>query len=184
MKRLIFTFAVIGVGLCSQAAHAAAPAECFASSSAVFAAHPNATHASYSLRVKRSTRCWYADAFRTEAEAKAKADVKPTPRLVATVVRPSAPRSAATTQPPHPRTTAVAPGLHPHTAAVAPAPEPRTTGAVPTSPRAILQFPRELPPAIQISINAQELSRLVLVDETPADFESRFSVSGYKMRKR
>jgi hypothetical protein len=181
MKRLIFTFGVIGVGLCSQAAHAAAPAECFANPSAVFAAHPNATHASYTLRVKRSTRCWYADAFRTEAEAKA--EVKPTPRSAATIARTPAPPPAVTAQPRHPRTAALAPGPRPYATAAAPAPEPRTTAAAPRAPPAIVQFPREIPPAIQISVNAQELSRLVSVDETPADFESRFSVSGYKARK-
>jgi hypothetical protein len=46
-----------------------------------------------------------------------------------------------------------------------------------------VQFPRVIPPAIQIAVNAQELSRLLPDDGTPADFESRFSVSGYKARK-
>jgi hypothetical protein len=65
--------------------------------------------------------------------------------------------------------------------AVAPAPRPRTTAVAPASFPSV-QFPAEVPPAIQIAINARELSRL-LPAETPADFESRFSVSGWKVRR-
>jgi hypothetical protein len=168
MKRLIFTFGVMGAWLCNPAAHAAAAAECFAKPAAVFAAHPNAAHVSYTLRARRGERCWYADAFNTEAKAKA----KPTPRPVATVAQTSALRPAIAATESHPRATAVAPVPRPRTTAVAPAPRP-----------GIVQFPREIPPAIQISVNAGELSRVLPVDETPADFESRFSVSGYKLQK-
>lgn len=178
MKRLIFIFGVIGAGLCSPAAHAAAPTECFANSAAVFAAHPNASHASYSLRMKKSQRCWYADAFRAEAKAKAK------PALlhpVAMIVRASTTHSASAVAP-EPRTTAIAPTPQPRAMAIAAEPRPHVAAATPASRPSILQFPREIPPAIQISINAQELCRLS-PDETPADFESRFSVSGYRGRK-
>jgi hypothetical protein len=180
MKRLILPFALIGAGLCSQAADAA-PTECFAKPSAVFAAHPNATHASYSLRVKRGERCWYADAFKTEAEAKAKA--KPAPHPVARVAETSVPRPAIAAPASHPRTTAVAPLPRSRPMAVTPALQPRTTAAAPASRPVMMQFPREIPPAIQIAVDARELSRLLPVDETPADFESRFSVSGYKVRR-
>jgi hypothetical protein len=160
MKRLIFAFAVIAAWFCSQAVQAAAAAECFATSSAVFAAHPNATHASYTAHGKRSGgsgRCWFADAFKTEA----KANPRPTPRLAATVDQTFAPRPAI----------------------AVPAPRPRSTAFTRGTGRTIVQFPRVIPPAIQIAVNAQELSRLLPDDGTPADFESRFSVSGYKARK-
>jgi len=151
MKHLIFASAVIAALLCNPVAHAAAPAECFANSGAVFAAHPDATHASYIVRGKR---CWFADAFKKDAKAN--------------------PASA-------PRPVAAAPRTRPATAA--PAPEPRITAAAPTPMPAMMQFPKEMPPAIQIAVSARELSRLSPDDETPADFESRFSVSGYKVRK-
>ncbi len=157
MKRLLFTFAVIAAALCNQAAHAAA--ECFATSGAVFAAHPNASHAAYTARGKRSSgsgRCWFADAFKTEA----KADPKPAPRSVAAAAQTSAPRPAI----------------------AFPAPRPRTRAFAPASPP-MVQFPKVIPPAIQVAVNARELSRLLPLDETPADFESRFSVSGYNARK-
>jgi hypothetical protein len=192
MKRFIFIFGVIGAGLCSHAADAA-PAECFATSHAVFTAHPNASHASYTLRVKRSERCWFADAFRSEtksgAETKAggeaKAAAKPAPRGVATVARTSTPHPAITAQAPQAHTTALAPAPWPRAMAMAdaPAPRPRTAAVAPAVPSAMLQFPREIPPAIEIAINARELSRLLPADETPADFESRFSVSGWKVRR-
>jgi hypothetical protein len=156
MKRLIFIFGMIGAALCSQAAYAAAPAECFANSAAVFAAHPNASHASYTLRGKRSERCWFADAFKTGAGAKTKAQPAPRP-VVAAAARTSAPRPAIAAPAPRQRTMAVAPVM--------------------------VQFPSGIPPAVQIAVNAQELSRLLPIDETPADFDSRFSVSGYKARK-
>lgn len=171
MKHLIFASAVLAVGLCNQAAHAATPAECFANSRAVFAAHPNASHASYTLRGNRpggSGRCWFADAFKTEA----KANPKSAPHPVATVDQTTAPRPAITAAAPQPRTTAVKP-----------VPRVRTTAFAPASPPGMVRFPGGIPPAIQIAVNAQELSRLLPVDETPADFESRFSVSGYKARK-
>jgi hypothetical protein len=194
MKHLIFASAVIAAGLCNQAAHAAPPAECFTNSGAVFAAHPNATHASYMVRGKRSGgpgRCWFADAFKTEAKANPKSASRP---VAAAVVKTSTPRSAITAPAPHPHTTAAVPVSQPRTMAFAPAPQPRTTGVAPASlpattafapasPPVIVQFPNGIPPAIQIAVNAQELSRLLQVDETPADFESRFSVSGYKVRK-
>jgi hypothetical protein len=184
----MFIFGVVGAGLCNHAADAAGPAQCFANPAAVFAAHPNATHASYSLRVKRSERCWYADAFNAEAKAK----TKPVPRPVATAARTSTPRAAITA--PVTRTAAVAPAPQPRaavitpspqlrTAAVAPAPRPYTTAVAPASPRVIMPFPSGIPPSIQIAVNAKALSRLLLADETPADFESRFSASGYKVRK-
>jgi hypothetical protein len=199
MKRLILLFGMIGAGLCSHTADAAA-SECFASSAAVFAAHPNASHASYTLRVKKSERCWYADAFNSEA----KAEAKPAPRHVATVARTSAPHPATAAQPPQPRTTAVAPAEQPRTvalalaeqphttavapweqprtAAVAPAPRPRIPSIAPASLFVTVPFPSGTPPSIQI-VSAQELSRLLLVEEPPADFESRFSACGYKVRK-
>jgi hypothetical protein len=160
MKRLIFAFAVIAAWSCNHAVDAAAAAECFATSGAVFAAHPNATHASYTAHGKRSGgsgRCWFADAFKTEA----KANPRPTPRLADTVAQTSAPRPAI----------------------ALPAPRPRSAAFTSGSARMMLPFPRVIPPAIQIAVNAQELSRLLPDDETPADFDSRFSVSGYKARK-
>jgi hypothetical protein len=101
MKCLIFALGVIGAGLCSHAALAVTPAQCFARPAAVFAAHPNATHASYSLRAKRAKRCWYADAFNTEAKIKAKSG----PPAVATV--------AETSTASQPRTTAATPASPP-----------------------------------------------------------------------
>ena len=179
MKRLIFTFGVIGAGLCvAHAAHAATTAECFASPSAVFAAHPNAAHASYTLRAKRSARCWYADAFKTEAKAKAKA--KPPPGHLA---RSSPPRPAIAAPPPIPRATTVAPPPWPRAVTVPSAPLSRTTAVAPRAPPVTVQFPGKVPPAIEMSVNVQELTRLLPIAEKPADFESRFSASGYKVTK-
>jgi hypothetical protein len=169
-------FGVIGAGLCDHAAHAAAPTECFGSAAAVYAAHPNAAHVSYTLRVKRSERCWYADAFNSEANAKA----KPAPH---TVARTSEARPAITAQAPQARATAVEPAEQPRsTVAVAPAPRPRIPTIAHASLLVTVPFPSGTPPSIQI-VNAQELSRLLPVEETPADFESRFSASGYKVSK-
>jgi hypothetical protein len=149
MKCLIFALGVIGAGLCSHAALAVTPAECFARPAAVFVAHPSATHASYSLRAKRAKRCWYADAFNTEAKIKAKS----APPAVATVAETSAPGAAIT------------------------APQPRITAATPASPQAIMQFPGKGQPAVQISVNTEELRGPLPADETTDDFESRFSAS-------
>jgi hypothetical protein len=165
MKRLLFVLAMISAGLCSYPSYAAAPDTCFANPAAVFAAHPNASHVRYSLRVKKSQRCWYADAFRTEANVNA--SVKPAPRHVA---RTAASRPAY----------AAAAGRLRATSTIAPAPQPSTTAAAPPSPPALTQFPSDLPPAILIAVEARQLSRLLLLDDTPADFESRFS--GYQVR--
>jgi Skp family chaperone for outer membrane proteins len=66
MKPLILAFAVFVAALCNQMAHAAAPAECFANSGAVFSAHPNAAQASYIRKPDAPGRCWYADGFKTQ----------------------------------------------------------------------------------------------------------------------
>jgi hypothetical protein len=90
MKRLIFASVIIVAGVYGQVAHAAAPAECFANPAAAFSAHPNATHASYIARGKRSGgsgRCWYANAFKAHAGA------EPAVRSVAMAARTS-PRHA------------------------------------------------------------------------------------------
>jgi hypothetical protein len=157
MKRMIFAFALISAGLCSYAAQAAAQTECFASSSAVFSAHPNATHASYTVRGKR---CWYADAFKTQA--------KPEPHSAATAAPTPAPQRAVTAPAPQPR------------AAAAGRPSQWRAMAVAASvPRPLaVEFATEIPPAI-----ARGFSRLLPVDESPTDFEGRFSVTGYKTSK-
>src|SRR5579864_9637937 len=97
MKHMVLASAVIVAGLCSHVAHAAAPADCFANPGAVFSAHPNATHASYIVRGKRSGgsgRCWYADGFKSRAQA----DEKPALRsIAATGVTSTAKTSAAKT---------------------------------------------------------------------------------------
>jgi hypothetical protein len=171
MKRLIFASAVIVAALYNQTGHAAAPAECFANSGAVFSAHPNASHASYIVHEKKSggsARCWYADAFKTQT----KADAKPATRSVAPVAETSALRPSITTPARQPRTTAVA------APAIATPAQPRTTAVAPAA-----QFPGEIQPPVQMAVNKQELTGFLPVDETPADFESRFSASGYKARK-
>ncbi len=179
MKRLIFAFAVIGAGLCSQAAHAAAPSECLASPAAVFAAHPNATHASYTSHMKRSERCWYADAFKTE------------PRAVATMAPTSASQHAIIAPTPQPRPAGAEFASQPNTAAVAPAPQPRgmativparqphTTAAMPKPQPVAVKFLTQVPRTTQLSLGVTRLSPID--EEAPADFEGRFSVIGYKM---
>jgi hypothetical protein len=179
MKRLIFAFAVIGVGLCSQAAHAVALSECFASSGAVFAAHPNATHASYTSRVKRSERCWYADAFKTE------------PHAVVAIAQTSASRHAIMAPTPQPRPAAAEFTSQPNTTAIAPAPqargvattvptrEPHTTTATPTPRPVAVKFLTQVPRTTQLSLGVSRLSPID--EEAPTDFESRFSVIGYKV---
>jgi hypothetical protein len=169
MKHLVFASAVIIAALYSQISHAAAPAECFASSGAVFSAHPNASHASYIVREKKpgaSARCWYADAFK----AQAKTDAKPAARSVARAAETSALRSSITTTRAH--ATAASPAREPHTTAAASASQPMTA-----------QLPGGFRPATQIAVNAQELRGFLSADEAPADFESRFSAAGYKVQK-
>jgi hypothetical protein len=77
---------------------------------------------------------------------------------------------------------AVARAEQPRTAEVAPAARPHIPAIAPASLFVTVPFPSGTPPSIQI-VSAQELSRLLRVEETPADFESRFSASGYKVRK-
>jgi hypothetical protein len=177
MKRLIFALAVIGAGLCSQAGHAAAASECLASPAAVFAAHPNASHASYTSHMKRSERCWYADAFKTE------------PRAVATIAPTSASRHAIIAPTPRPRPATAEFTSQPSTTAVAPQPrgmattvparEPHTTAAMSTPRPVAVKFLTQAPRTTQLSPG---LSRLSPVDEeAPTDFEGRFSVIGYKV---
>jgi hypothetical protein len=191
MKRLILPLALISAGLGSPAAQAL-PSECFAKPSAVFAAHPNASHASYSLRVKKGERCWYADAFRT--------DTREQPRQVAMAIPESAPREAMTAPAPQPRTTAAAPASQPRTTAIAPAPQSRTTAIVPVpQPRIAAVAPavqprtRAITPALQpfvievpshnprVSQIARGMNWISPADESPTDFEGRFSVTGYSV---
>jgi hypothetical protein len=180
MKRLILPLALISAGLGSHAANAL-PSECFAKPSAVFAAHPNASHASYSLRVKKGERCWYADVFRTEA--------KPQLRQVAMAVPKSEPEQAATAPAPQPRTTAVAPlpqprttGMaaapQPHTTAIAPASQPRTRAITPAPRPVVIEVPSHNPRVSQIARGMNWISE---ADESPTDFEGRFSVTGYSV---
>jgi hypothetical protein len=173
MKRLIFVSAVIVAGFYSLVAHAAAPTECFANSGGVFSAHPNATHASYIAHGKRpggSGRCWYADAFKAQTQA----DAKPMPHPVGTIAKPSTETSALRHQAPSPQ---------PRVTAVAPSPQPRTTAVAPVLHPITVAFPTPIPPAVQISVNARELSQLLPADESPTDFNGRFSVSGYRVPK-
>jgi cytochrome c556 len=166
MKRLILAFAVIAAWLCNSAAHAATPSECFSTSAAVFAAHPNAAHASY---VVRGQRCWFADSFRKESEAirrEAKANPAPASHPVAAASRTSAQLHVTTER---------------H-AMTAPAPAP-STAAAPAAPWPVMVQFKNMPPALQMVVNTQGSTRLLQDDETPADFESRFSVSGYNARK-
>lgn len=170
MKRLIFVSAVIVAGFYGQVAHAAAPAECFANPGAVFSAHPNATHASYIAHGKRpggSGRCWYADAFKAQVQA----DAKPMPHPVATIAKTSTETSTLRHKAPAPQ---------PPATAIAPAPKPRTTAFAPALRPT---FPTQIPPALQIAVNARELSQLWPGDESPTDFNGRFSVSGYRVPK-
>jgi hypothetical protein len=172
MKRLIFACAAIAAGLCTYAAHAA-PSKCFANPAAVFAAHPNATHASYTLRAKVSDRCWYADAFRRDPEA------KPEPRLrgsLASSRRQPGTEAVASVQ--QPRTTAAAP--QPRTAPAASAQHPRATTAAPARRPAAIEYLALVAPWIKIAPGS---SRLFPADDSPADFEGRFSAIEYKAPK-
>lgn len=165
MKRLVFASAVVAAGFCSPVAHAAAPTECFPNPAAVFSAHPNAAHASYVVRRKRSggaERCWHADAFRAAANAR-----RPL-RSVAAIGRTSAPRHRVEAPTPQRR----------RATAMRPASRWRAVAVAPDS----LERPVQIPPAIQAAVNKWELSQLLPVDESPADFNSRFSASGYKTK--
>lgn len=179
MKRLILPLALIGAGLCSPAAHAT-PAECFAKPSAVFAAHPTASHASYVVR-NRSERCWYADAFRTEAKSQphhvAVSAPAPQPRTTAAAAAP-APHTAAIAPAPQPRNTAVAPVPQPSTTAIAPAPERHTRGIARAVQPVAIDIPAHNPRVSQI---ARGMNWISGVDESPTDFEGRFSVTGYSV---
>jgi hypothetical protein len=179
MKRLILPFALIGAGLCSQAADAA-PTECFAKPSAVFAAHPNATHASYLIR-HRSERCWYADAFRSET--------KPQTQRIAAVAPKPAPQQAMTVPAAQPRTTVAVATLQSQTTAVTPAPQPRAAAmASATQPRTRSIMPAPKPVTVEVPSHNPRVSQIARgmnwisqVDESPTDFEGRFSVTGYSV---
>jgi hypothetical protein len=186
MKRVIFAATAIAAALCSFAADAA-PSECFASPAAVFAAHRNATHASYTRRAKGPERCWYADAFRKEPEAKP--EPKPEPQLRGPLATSAQPHTAAAASAPQPATTAVASAAQPRpaamasapqprSAAVASAPSPRTTVVTSARPPLAFEFPAQIAPGIQMTPGS---SRLLPADEAPADFEGRFSA--YKERR-
>jgi hypothetical protein len=166
MKRLILVFGMMGAGLCNHAALAATSPECFASAAAAFAAHPDAAHASYTVRVKRSERCWYIDAF----NSKAKAVAKPASRPVARVAATSWPRPAITVPVPQGPTAEATP-------------RPRSLAVGSASSPMIVPIPYGIAPSIQTAVNVQELDRLFPVEDRPADFESRFSASGYNLRK-
>lgn len=187
MKRLIFACTAIAAALCSYAAEAA-PSECFASPAAVFAAHRNATHASYKRRAKGSERCWYADAFRKDPEVKP--EPQPEPQLRGPLARsgrqPNAAEVASAQQPattavasaPQPRTAAIASAPRPRNVAVASAPSPRATAVTSARPPLAFEFPAQIAPWIQMKPGA---SRLLPADDAPADFEGRFSA--YKERR-
>ena len=167
MKRLLLVFGLMGAGLFSPAAEAR---ECFATPAAVYAAHPNAAHASYT-RLNRPQRCWYADGFTTHAKA------TPAPQHAA----------AAATRAPR---TAAAPAPQPATAATREWHRPPDTvapanwhGDASVSATMFMPFLSGLPPSLQLAVDAQPLNRLLSTDDTPADFESRFSASGYRVRK-
>ncbi len=188
MKRLIFACTAIAAALCSFAADAA-PSECFASPAAVFAAHRNATHASYTRRAKGPERCWYADAFRKDPEVKPEPKPEPEPPLRGPLATSAQPHIAAAASAPLPATTAVAPAAQPRAATIAPAPpprsaafasapSPRTTVVTSARPPQAFEFPAQIAPWIQITPGS---SRILPADEAPADFEGRFSA--YKERR-
>jgi hypothetical protein len=162
MKRLMLAFALIGAGFYGHAAYAT-PSECFARPSAVFAAHPNASHASYTLRGKGSSeRCWYADAFRTETRKATKAETKPEAKT-----RPAAAADQISAR--H----AAAPAPQPRTMTLASIPQSRTTGVAPAAQPAA-RMPPQLPAARALATDWPD------VDESPTDFEGRFSAVGYR----
>jgi hypothetical protein len=159
MKRLLLVFGVLGAGLISPAADAR---ECFATPAEAYAAHPNAAHVSYT-RINRPQRCWYADAFKVQA--------RETPQHLAAI---AAPRSAvAPAQPP-------AVPRQPH-ARSGPAPDWHGDTAVPAA--MLVPFPSGLPPSPLPAVDPRPSGRLLPIDDTPADFESRFAASGYRTRR-
>jgi hypothetical protein len=166
MKRLIVIFGMMGAGLCNHAALAAPSPECFASAAAAFAAHPNGAHASYTVREKRSERCWYVDAF----NSKTKAVAKPASRPVARVAPTSWPRPAVSAP-------------MPQASAAEATPRPRSFAVGSASPPMIVPIPYGFGRSFQTAVNVQELDRLFPVEDRPADFESRFSASGYNLRR-
>lgn len=166
MKRLLLVFGLMGAGLFSPAAEAR---ECFATPAAVYAAHPNAAHASYT-RINRPQRCWFADGVTAHARE------IPAPQHLAAVT--AAPRAAAA--PPQQPAAAVSRDWHRPATAV---PAPDWHGDVPVSATMLVPFPSGLPPSPQLAVDAQPLNRLLSAQDTPADFETRFSASGYRVRK-
>lgn len=164
MKRLILVFGVLGAGMFSPAADAR---ECFATPAAVYAAHPNAAHASYT-RINKPQRCWYADVFKAHAK-------EPTPQRLAAVTPTS--RGAVAV----PQTAAPARQRHEAPAAATPAADWHGDAAM--SATMFVPFPSGVPPSSRFASDVQPLNRLLSAEDTPADFESRFSASGYRVRK-
>ena len=167
MKRLLLVFGLMGAGIFSPAAEAR---ECFATPAAVYAAHPNAAHASYT-RINRPQRCWYADGVTTHARA-------PAPQHLAAVA--PAPRGAAVPAHEAVATVTQTPAWH---RPAPPAPPASWRGDATMSATMLVPFPSGLPPSLQLAVDAQPLNRLLSTDDTPADFESRFSASGYRGHK-
>lgn len=168
MKRLLLVFGLIGAGLFSPAAEAR---ECFATPAAVYAAHPNAAHASYT-RINRPQRCWFADGFTVHATKHG-----PAPQHLAVVT--AAPRGAAAPPPP----AAAASRDWGRPAGGATASRADWHGDVANAATMLVPFPSGLPPSTRLAVDAPPLNRLLSAEDTPADFESRFSASGYRVRK-
>jgi len=165
MKRLLLVFGLMGAGLFSPAA---AARECFATPAAAYAAHPNAAHASYT-RLNRAQRCWYVDAPTAHART-------PSPQRLAAVT--AASRAAAAS--PHEAAAAVTQEWH---RPPPPAPPLSWHGDAAASATMLVPFPSGLPPSLRLAVDAQPLNRLLSAEDAPADFESRFSASGYRVRK-
>jgi hypothetical protein len=164
MQRLVFATALIVTGFFHNVAHADTdmPIECFSSPEAVHDAHP-ASHAVYTTHATwwtESSKCWFV------GEPVAKSKMKP--RAVA-----SAPPSQRKAQ------------------AVPPQPEPEIRPARPAPSRVQEKHEEDPVPQGTYEENAAALRALLFgnvpawradmpgPDESPTDFEGRFSVAGY-----
>jgi len=166
MKRLLLVFGLLGAGIVSPAAEAR---ECFATPAALYAAHPNAAHASYT-HLNRAQRCWYADGVTAHARTPARRHLA--------AAAPAASRAAAA--PAHEAVATVTQAWH---RPAPPAPPSSWRGDATMSATMLVPFPSGLPPSPQLAVDAPPLNRLLSSGDAPADFESRFSASGYRVHK-
>jgi hypothetical protein len=161
MQRLVFAIALTVAVFIHHVAHADTdvPVECFSSPEAVHDAYP-ASHAVYTTHATwwtESSKCWFVGTPVVSTEKSPRAKPKAKPRAVASA-------------PPLQRMAQVLP----------PQPKPEMMPAMPAPSEVQEKYEEMSAPLGTYEENAAALRALMFgPDESPTDFEGRFSVVGY-----